>query len=441
MSFPPGPASSALLQTLAWVRRPAQLMSRCRAAYGPTFTLRFVGGRRLVFLARPEHVREVFTGDPDLLLGGRANAAFARFMGERSLFALDGEVHRRHRRLLLPPFHGERMRAYGPLLVELTRRHMATWPRRRPFALVTAMRAITLDAIFEAVFGVVDAPSMRRLTALVAQLTGGVTALLAFLPFLRVDLGPWSPWGRFLATRAALDAILHDAIARARHAGGEDILAKLVEESAREGEPLDDQELRDELLTLLGAGHETTATGLGWAFNWALGAPGVLDRLRIELREVVGAGDVRAEHLPRLTYLDAVLQESLRLTPPVPIVLRQLARPARVAGHDLPAGATVVPCLWLTQREPDLFPEPLAFRPERFLGAGRRASPFALFPFGGGQRACIGLSFALFEMKIILATVLQRARLRLARPFSDAADRHAIVLTPRGGVEVVMEDA
>lgn len=439
VSFPPGPSSSALLQTLAWVRRPARLMTRCRAAYGPVFTLRFVGDRRFVFVVRPEHVKEVFTGDPDLLLSGRANATFARFMGQHSLLALDGEPHRRHRRLLMPPFHGERMRAYGPLLVDLTRRHMAGWPRGRPFSLLAAMRALTLDAIFEAVFGVTDPGTVARLTGLIARLTSRASALLAFLPFLRVDLGPWSPWGRFLACRADVDAILRDAIARARRDGGEDILAKLIEESARRGEPLTDQELRDELLTLLGAGHETTATGLGWAFAWALGTPGVLERSRAEVREVVGAGDVTAEHLPRLPYLDAVVQETLRLSPPLPMVVRELARDARFAGHDLPAGTTIVPCMWLAHREGDAFPEPLAFRPERFLGA-RRASPFTLFPFGGGHRTCIGLAFGVFEMKIILATVLQRARLRPVDRFTAASERHAIVLAPRGGTRVVLED-
>jgi cytochrome P450 len=416
-------------------------MERCRAAFGPTFTLTFVGGRRFVFVVRPEHVREVFTGDPDLLLGGRANAAFGRFMGPHSLFVLDGEPHRRHRRLLMPPFHGERMRAYGPLLVALTRRHLATWPRGRPLSLVTAMRALTLDAIFEAVFGVTDEATVARLTALIAQLTSRASAVLSFVPWLRVDLGPWSPWGRFVRTRAAVSEILLQAIARARSAPGEDILGQLVLESARRGDPLTDDELHDELLTLLGAGHETTATGLGWVFQRLLADPAALARARAEVRDVVGAGDVTAEHLPRLPFVDAVLQETLRLNPPVPIAVRSLARPARVAGFDLPAGAHVVPCMWLAQREPDAYEDPLAFRPERFLDGARRATPFTLFPFGGGQRACIGLAFALFEMKMILVTVLQGARLRLVGPRAAAPDRHAVVLTPRGGTQVVLEEA
>lgn len=413
-------------------------MERCRATFGPSFTLTFVGGRRFVFLVRPEHVKEVFSGDPDLLLSGRANAAFARFMGRRSLLALDGEEHRRHRRLLMPPFHGERMRAYGPLLVALTRRHLATWPLGRRFSLLAAMRALTLDAIFEAVFGVTDPATVARLTGLLAQLTTRASALLSFVPWLRVDLGPWSPWGRFVRTKAAVDVILHEAIARARREGGEDILAKLVEESARAGEPLTDEELHDELLTLLGAGHETTATGLGWAFQWLLAAPAALARAKAEVREVVGAGDVTAEHLPRLPYLDAVVQETLRLSPPLPIVVRHLARDARVAGFDLPAGTNVVPCIWLAHREADAFEDPTAFRPERFVG--KRAAPFTLFPFGGGQRTCIGLAFGLFEMKMILATVLQRATLRLVGA-PAGSERHAIVLAPRGGTQVVLEAA
>lgn len=438
MTFPPGPSSSGLLQTLAWVRRPTRLMERCRATFGPTFTLTFVGGRRFVFLVRPEHVKEVFTGDPDLLLSGKANATFARFMGRHSLLALDGEEHVRHRRLLTPPFRGERMRAYGPLLVALTKRHLAGWPRGRPFSLLTAMRALTLDAIFEAVFGVTDPATVERLTGLIAQLTSRASALLAFVPWLRVDLGPWSPWGRFSRTKAAVDQILYAAIARARKASGEDILAKLVEESLARGEPLTDEELHDELLTLLGAGHETTATGLAWTFQWLLAAPAALARARAEVRDVVGVGasDVTAEHLARLPYLDAVVQETLRLSPPLPIVVRHLARDARVAGFDLPAGTNVVPCIWLAQREADAFDDPTAWKPERFLG--KRAAPFTLFPFGGGQRTCIGLAFGLFEMKMILATVLLRADLRLVGR-AQGSERHAIVLSPRGGTRVRLE--
>lgn len=440
--LPPGPSSSALLQTLAWVRRPVRLMKACRAAYGPTFRLRFAGGRDFVFVTRPEHVKEVFTADPGLVLAGRANAAFARFMGPHSLFALDGDAHRRHRRLLVPPFHGERMRAYGPLLVALTRRHLARWPRGRPFSLTAALQALTLDAIFEAVFGVTDAPTMARLTGLVARLTSRASALLAFVPFLRLDLGPWSPWGRFVRCRAELDAILFDAIARARRAGGEDILAKLIEESERRGEPLGDDELRDELLTLLGAGHETTATGLAWTLARLLAAPAALERARAEVQEVVGQADPSAEHLPRLTFLDAVVQEALRLDPPVPIAVRQLAAPARLAGYDLPADTRLAPCIWLAQRDPEAFPDPDAFRPERFLGARRGpAAAFTWFPFGGGARVCIGMAFALFEMKLILATLLQAARLRPAAAFSGRAERHAIVLTPAGGAPVTLEDA
>ncbi|MCO5166337.1 MAG: cytochrome P450 [Planctomycetes bacterium] len=436
--LPPGPSSSALLQTLAWVRRPVRLMTSCRAAYGPTFRLRFVGGRDFVFVTRPEHVREVFTADPDLLLAGRANAAFARFMGRHSLFALDGPEHRRHRRLLVPPFAGERMRAYGPLLVALTRRHVARWPRGRPLSLAAALQALTLDAIFEAVFGVTDPATMARLTGLVARLTGRASALLAFVPFLRLDLGPWSPWGRFVRCRAELDAILLDAIARARRAGGEDILARLIAESEARGEPLTDEELRDELLTLLGAGHETTATGLAWTLVRLLAAPAALARVTDELREVVGGADPSAEHLPRLPFLDAVVQEALRLDPPVPIAVRQLAAPARVAGHDLPADTRVAPCIWLAQRDPEVFPDPHAFRPERFLGG--RPPPRSFFPFGGGARVCIGMAFALFEMKLILATLLQAVRLRPAAPFTGRAARHAIVLTPAGGAPVTLED-
>lgn len=440
MTLPPGPSAPPLLQTWAWIRRPLRLLATCARDFGPTFTLRVVGGRTFVVVSHPDDVRAVFTGG-DLFLGGAANKNFARFMGPHTLFALDGEPHARHRRLLLPAFHGERMRAYGPLLVDLTRAEVAGWPVGRAFPLLAAMRRITLDAIFQGVFGVLDPERRGALARLVARITSKASALLAFLPFLHVDLGPWSPWGAFVRARAELDRLLFDQIARARAGqGGEDILSRLVatsgEDASRAGEPFTDEELRDELLTLLFAGHETTATALAWTFRWLLGDPAWLARATAEAR---GAHD-----LERLPVLEAVCQEALRLSPPIPIVLRVLARDARVAGFDLPAGAHVVPSIWLAQRRPEAFPDPERFDPGRFLGQEERGrtsakTPWSLFPFGGGPRICIGRTFSLYEMKVVLATTLARCDLRLVGAPSAAASRQAIVLVPRDGTQVVLE--
>ncbi|MFN7974965.1 MAG: cytochrome P450 [Acidobacteriota bacterium] len=226
--LPPGPGTAPILQTLAWIRRPAELLEECRSRYGAIFTLTFAGGRKFVMLADPEDVKGVFGGSPDVFLSGRANQTFKPFMGEHSLLVLDGAPHRRHRRLLMPPFQGARMRAYGPLIANVTQQFVDAWPEGRPFSLYDAMKEITLRIIFHAIFGVSDEARALELTRLVALSTGRAPALLNFVPALQRDLGSWSPWGRFLRARRRLDAILDEEIASARRDGGgrEDILAR-----------------------------------------------------------------------------------------------------------------------------------------------------------------------------------------------------------------------
>lgn len=440
MALPPGPARPALFQTLAWIRRPAALLDSCARRFGRRFTLRFVGGRSFVLVSDPEDVKQVFAGAPDVFLSGRANQSFKAFLGEHSLFVLDGDPHKRHRRLLLPPFRGERMRAYGDLMRDLAYGAVEAWPLAAPFPIVDSMHEITLRVIFQAVFGMSEAARMNDLAHVIERLAGRAPAILTFLPALQRDLGAWSPWGRFLRLRAAFFAALDHEIAEARkdRATREDILAKLVEESARAGDPFSDEELRSELLTLLGAGHETTTASLAWAFQWILGTPGVRERALEEVRGTVGAGPLEAAHLPKLRYLEAAVQEALRLSPPIPISLRFLAKPAVVGGAELPAATIVCPCAYLAQRDPAAFPEPLRFEPERFLGE-RRPGPFEFFPFGGGNRLCIGLPFAVFEMKVILAAILARADLALAEAPSHDSRRKGIILGPARGTRVVLE--
>ncbi len=439
MSLPPGPASPALLQTWKWIRNPNAVLDACRAKYGARFTLRFPHGRNFVILADPADVKTVFTGPPDVFLSGKANQTFIPFLGRHSLFVLDLEPHSRHRRLLMPPFQGERMRAYGTLIRDVALRAIERWPVGQPFRAIDAMHAITLEVIIRAVFGVSDAEGVERMRGLLIRLAARAPAMLLFLPWLQLDLGPLSPWGRFLRARRAVDEALDAELARLRATpeGREDILAKLLEEGARRGDPLADVEVRDELLTLLAAGHETTTASLAWALQWILGTPGTLDRVLAELREVVGEGPGDPQHVPRLRYLDACVTESLRLTPVITMAVRFLANDTVVGGDTLPAGTVVCPCAHLVQRDPALYVEPLAFRPERF--ESKRPSPFEWFPFGGGNRTCIGMAFALYEMNVVLATVLHRARLRLAGEPSFDIRRRGIVVAPRGGTPVVYE--
>lgn len=439
MSLPPGPSTPAFLQTWAWVRRPTALLDDCRERYGTRFTLKFPRGRRLVMLADPEDVKAVFSGPTDVFLSGRANQTFKPFAGDHSLFVLDLDAHQRHRRLLMPPFQGERMRAYGSLIRDVTLRSIERWPVGRPFPIVDRMHAVTLEVIIRAVFGVSEDAAVERLGGLLERLAKCAPAILLFFPWLQRDLGPLSPWGRFVRARRAVTEVLLAEIARARQGadGREDILAKLIEEGSKRGDPMSDAEVCDELLTLLGAGHETTTASLAWAFQWILGTPAALDRALAELRDVAGEAPLDPACVPRLRWLDACVYEALRISPVIPIALRWLAKTTSIGGCEMPEGTVVCPCAYLVQRDAAIFPEPRTFKPERF--EGRRPSPFEWFPFGGGSRTCIGMAFALYEMNVVLATVLQRARLRLVDPPSERLRRRGLFLAPRDGARVVYE--
>ena len=431
---------TSLRQTWLWVRDPIGFLDDMvgRYGHGTPFTMRRVGGMTLVLVSDPAHVKEVFL-DTETYLAGRAQAMLKNFIGEHTLFALDGAQHKRHRRLTMPPFVGERMRAYGTLMRDLTLEDMKSWPVGEPFPLVEPMTRVTLEVIFQAVFGVHDPAVIARLTELIHKLTGGGRALLAYMPFLQVNLGSWSPYGRFLKTQEEFDRIIYDEIAKARAnpEGREDILARVIAVGAANEDPFTDAEIRDELVTMLAAGHETTASGLCWAFQWLLGLPDVLAKAQAELSEVFGDGPFDPARLKELKYLEAAVQESLRLNPPVPNCGRWVAKDTELAGFKIPAGHYVCPCPYLTHRNPEIYPEPDRFKPERFLE--KRPSPWEFYPFGGGRRLCIGLSFAVYEMTVVLGTILHTAKLRLTEPPSHDAKRKAILVVPRNGTPVVYD--
>ena len=427
-TLPPGPGLPAAVQTWAWVRRPGPFLDGCAARFGATFTLRFVGGRAFVIVSEPTDVRQVFTAPADLLLAGRANASFKPFLGSHSLIVLDGPEHRRHRRALAPPLQAERLHDHEELVCDVTARALAGWPLGRPFQLVEALHHITLGVIFKTMFGMDDEERERRLTRLVARAVTRVPAYLAFVPVLRRELGGFGPWARFVASRRALEVALLDEIGRARRAPGQrgDVLAKLLAEGGEEA--LTDQELCDELVTLLGAGHETTTSALSWTLRFILASPEVTRRCE---REVVEGHGMKAGG-----YVEATILEAMRLCPPIPVMPRWLARDADLAGTRLAAGTYVAPCAYLTHRDPRVFPEPLAFRPERFLEDPPDASRF--YPFGGGARTCIGASFAIMEMRAIVATIIARCRLELLGVGGRKSIRRSIILNPSDGTQVVL---
>ena len=442
-ALPPGPRLPALVQFLHLGFRPIAFLEECARRYGTPFTLRVPARPPLAMFSDPEAIREIFTGDPETLRAGEANNLLEPMLGQTSLLLLDGPRHLRQRRLMLPPFHGERMQAYGRVMREIADRSIDAWPVGRPFPIHDRMQAITLDVILRTVFGLDEGALLDRLRERLRRLMtfiSGKLGVLLLMPWLQRDLGPFTPGGRFVRLAREIDDLLFAEIARRRAegaAGREDILSMLIAARDEDGKPMSDRELRDEMITLLLAGHETTATSLAWAFHRLLGRSDVLSKLRAELRGVADGGPALPEHVGRLEYLDAVVKETARLSPVIPQVSRRLQAPMRIGGCELPAGVVASPCIYLTHRRPDLWPDPARFDPERFIGV--RPNPYAFFPFGGGVRRCIGAAFATYEMKIVLAKVLSRVELRAAPGHTVRTVRRTVTLAPSGGMPVVVD--
>jgi cytochrome P450 len=441
-ALPPGPRGPALLTAIRLLARPDGFLEDCARRYGDVFTLRFPGAPPHVLFSHPDAVREIMTADPDELPAGEANAELGPLLGWNSLLVLDGTRHLRERRLMLPPFHGERMVAYGITMRDIADAALAALPLGREIRIHPVMQAITLDIIVRTVFGFEEGERCRALrTRLDHLLTLANTPIAAIgtLPAFQIDLGRFSPWGMFVRAIRDLDALLYAEIARRQTegtSGRSDVLSMLVEARDEQGHGMSPPELRDQMFTLLMAGHETTAGSLAWVFARVLDRPEVVDRIRTELRDVVGEAALEPQHIARLEYLDAVVKESMRLDPVVNLVQRLVKKPTRIGGHYLPAGALAAPCIQLAHRRPDLWRDPERFDPERFVGA--RPNPYAFFPFGGGTRRCIGAAFATYEMKVILAVAFRRLDLRLADGYRPRTVRRTITAVPSRGTPVVV---
>jgi cytochrome P450 family 135 len=428
-SLPPGPKGPSALVAARFLLRGPHFLEACHARYGDAFTIRLNTGRTVVIASDPAVVKEVFQSSPDDLHAGAGNVVLKPILGARSVLLLDGPEHLRQRRLMLPPFHGERMRAYGETMAEVAERHVARWPVGRSFAVHPTMQAITLEIILRTVFGIEEAARVERLAEPMKRLLNSTDQPLRLiaLQFTRsAGAKPRSPWGRVYALMAPVDALIGQEIA-ARRADVEprdDILTLLLAARDEDGNGLSDAELRDELMTLLLAGHETTATALAWTIERLVRTPRVLARLREEIEAGEGS-----------EYLDATIKEALRLRPVVPGVIRQLQRPLNIGGMELPAGVHIAPSIYLVHRRPDVYPEPDAFRPERFLGDDAPGT-YEWLPFGGGIRRCLGASFALYEMRIVLETILRRATFATTSAEPERVKRRFVTYTPRDGGRV-----
>ncbi len=432
------------MQTMAWLTRPGPFMQRAQQRFGDVFTVRIAQEGTWVFVAHPDLVKQVFTGDPRLLHAGEANRILGPVVGDQSVLLLDEAPHMRERKLLLPPFHGERMQRYGDLMYEIAEQEIATWPRGEPIELWPRMQNVTLEIIMRTVFGVEEGARLDRLRGVLSHLLERVTlkrsmALVALIGpdrIRKLDL--------FKREIAPVDELLLDEIRQRRLdpsvAERDDILSLLVQARHEDGEPMSDSELRDELMTLLVAGHETTATSLAWAIERLVRHPEKLERLRDEALaggEYAGGAqsDSQSDERRTMPYADATVKEILRLRPVLPLVVRRTTEPMEIGGHLLPAGVSLAPCIYLIHRREDIYPGAAAFRPERFLE--QPAGTYTWIPFGGGVRRCLGASFAQFEMKQVLRALVTELDLRPAEREAERISRRAITLTPSAGARVI----
>jgi cytochrome P450 family 135 len=413
------------IATAQFARRPLDMLRRWHSEYGDVFTVRFLGFGTGVYVADPAAIRELFTGDQSKLLAGEANSILEPVLGKHSVLVLDGPEHLRQRRLLLPPFQGSRVAAFRSTVRDVAEREVDRWRPGDRLVVRERMRAVTFEVICRAVFGVTDPERVERLRRALGAVIDSSPILMA-LPLLRRDLGRVSPGGRFARRLRAADALLYEEIA-ARRAEPDleqrtDVLSLLLCARDEHGQPMTDAELRDELFTMLAAGHETTATGLAFAIDLLLRNPGKLARLREALESNDDA------------YLTAVGKETLRMRPVIDAAERTLAEPRRIGGWELPVGIKVYPAIALVHHRPDIYPDPDAFRPERFVDEG--AESYAWLPFGGGIRRCIGAALAQAEMSEVLRVVASQVELEPMREASDPVVLRGITLAPKHGVPV-----
>jgi len=427
--LPPEPDYSPLSQTLRWSFRPLPFMQECRERYGDSFSVKFLSFERpMVMISDPAAIKALYTERSHGLPPGR-EVVLTPVVGPHSVLVIEGADHLAHRRLMLPAFHGERMLSYEPIVNEIVDAEIDSWPLGVEFGIHRHMQAMTLEVILRVVFGVAEGPRLERLRVLLTKVLEETASPFTQLIGLAARrFGGRGPWARFEGQLKAVDDLLYAEIAERRAEGDfeerDDILSQLMQARFEDGEPMSDADLRDQLMTLLLAGHETTATALAWTFDLLLRHPRELARLRDSLE----AGEDE--------YLRATISESLRLRPVVPLAGRRLNTELEADGLTLPAGTDVTPAIWLAHTRADAYPEPFAFRPQRFIEDP--PDTYAWVPFGGGVRRCLGAAFAEFEMRIVLREVLGRCELHKADPRPEKIGRRNITLSPKDGTPVVL---
>ncbi len=436
-NLPSGPKTAQFLRLLKLVFRPIKYVEDYMKAYGDTFTLFNKSGNNLIYFSHPKALEQVFTADSSYFEAGRGNRILRFLLGDNSLIILDGDRHSSQRQLLAPPFHGDRMRAYGKIIREITEQVMNEWQVDKPFNIRSSMQEISLHVILRVVFGLDEGQRLEELQQLISSLMEFINSPLMssslFFRFLQKDFGRWSLWSRVTRKIAKVDELIYALIAERRtenNQNRQDILSLMMAARYDDGQPMSDVELRDELMTLLVAGHETTASALTWSFYWLDYLPEVREKLLSELNHL--GNNWQPTDAAKLPYLTAVCQETLRIYPiAMTSFPRTVKKPIEIMGYNLPTGTTIIPSIYIAHHREETYPQPKQFKPERFLE--RQFSPYEYLPFGGGNRRCIGLAFAMYEMKIVLATITSQIQLSLVdkRPLKPAR-RGLTVATPAG---------
>jgi cytochrome P450 len=427
-SLPPGPRMPSALQTIGWWSRPTAFLERCRARHGKRFTIRLLGQSTIVVLSDPEDLKALFQAPPDVLHPGEGAHILEPIVGKNSVILLDEEPHLEQRKLMLPAFHGERMQSLAGLMSELAEREIESWPLDQPVSLSPQLQRLTLEIILRAVFGLERGSQLDSLREILTRILAFGDSPLSLLPPAQRLLAGRGPVAALDRTRAQADRLIYELIDERRGAGsgGDDVLAMLLEACHGDGSPMSAEELRDELMTALVAGHETTASQLGWAVDRIAREPSVQQRLHAELDD---GGDG--------AYLSATIHEILRHRPVLPNAEPRLVKqPFEIGGITYPPGVVLFASAYLVHHDPQIYPDPYAFSPERFLG--RQPGTYTWIPFGGGRRRCLGASFALQEMKLVLGALLRRCALEPTDAPATRTSRRGIAVRPPKDHTVVL---
>jgi cytochrome P450 len=428
--LPPGPRMPSALQTIGWWSRPSAFLERCRARYGRRFTIRLLGQTPFVVLSDPEEIKQLFQAPPDVLHPGEGAGILEPIVGPNSVILLDEDPHLRQRKLLLPAFHGESMQRLSGLMTELAEAEVASWPRDEALALHPRLQRLTLEIILRAVFGLKRGPQLDELRGLLTEVLSFGESPLSLIPPAQRLLAGRGPLARLERASARGDELIFALIEerRGEHAAGDDVLALLLGARDEDGTPMSPAELRDELVTALVAGHETTASQLAWGFEQLARQRAAQARAQDELDD--GSDDA---------YLTATIQEIMRRKPVLPNAEPRLVKqPIEIGGITYQPGVALFASAYLVHHDPSIYPDPYAFRPERFLE--RPPGTYTWIPFGGGRRRCLGASFAQLEMKLVLRALLTRCELRPGNDRPEAPRRRGISVSPAEGARVILSD-